>query len=331
MSYRPIFTGELLRPDLGVTMTQYFESQLNEYVFPQVLPVFNTPEKRADYPVIPISGFYKNIDTSRAERGYYPLAGFEFKLQSYSCSDFGVGVPFFPEEVNAYRRYIDAERSVSSASVDIMLRDQERKAALFMSDPNNAGNIYPVTIPWTDRANSTPLDDIVAAKRLARLMGVRPNVLVVSEYICEELLLNNSLIGHLQPTKALLVDSETDRISMLARYLNLEQIVVGKAMLNSAPENKPMELVNIWPNETAFLLYRASDTKTLRVPTYGWTFCWDGMDYNMPGVSRIEKTQNIIVESYSEPNSSSIIYRAKGSFGTGIVYPGAMIRMDNIA
>jgi Phage major capsid protein E len=140
---------------------------------------------------------------------------------------------------------------------------------------------------WSDDA-SDPQADVKEAKESIRLMiGRYPNTLCLGADVFNRLTVHPKVKEHFKYTSA---DSVTE--DMLARYLEIEKIVVGKAvsLAEDAPDTDPAE--DLWAG-TAILAW-ASRGNNYRTPSYGYT-------YELPGMPYVE-------EPYSDRSAKSWIY-----------------------
>jgi hypothetical protein len=115
------------------------------------------------------------------------------------------------------------------------------------------------TAQYSDRTNSDPLGDSITARKAIRAkVGTNPNIVIMSENVFDELRVNPSILGSLGYK-----DSRPGGLEMgeLARSLQVDEVIIGKAMYNNAVEGQADNLVPIWGNEVIYAVSPKSAAK----------------------------------------------------------------------
>ena len=129
------------------------------------------------------------------------------------------------------------------------------------------------TIYWDDDANSDPFTDIATQQTyILQNTGFLPNKLVLSWSVYQALRKHPLIIDRIKYTSATFAGTITPKL--LAEAFDIEEVVVSKAVYNTAGENltASMSFVN---SKTALLCYVAA-APGLMVPSAGYTFGWQG-------------------------------------------------------
>lgn len=146
------------------------------------------------------------------------------------------------------------------------------------------------TARWTQSA-STPKADIKAGKeQIRRMTGRYPNTLILGPNAANALTEHQTFKDQFKYTSA---DSIT--LDMLARALELDQVVVGKAVYLPETAADTVAATDVWGDD-AILAY-VPKGENYQVPAYGYT-------YELSGYPQVE-------QPYFERSNDSWIYPTK--------------------
>lgn len=168
---------------------------------------------------------------------------------------------------------IDLGKQAIESVQNIIALGREMKTATLARDPASYAASNKVmltgTSRWSDPA-SDPGKDIREARNAIRLrIGRDPNTFVLGPKVFEALSEHPKIKEQFKYTS-----SESLTEVMLAKYFNLEKIVVGKAVAlpDNATDDDPA--VDVWGDD-AILAYVPSGSNLL-VPAYGYTYTLEG-------------------------------------------------------
>ena len=259
--------------------------------------------------------------TARAPRGAYNRGDYEFETGTYSCKENGWEEPVDDVERKLYRRFFDAEVVAALRATDIVLRSQEARVAAKIFNTGNITQTSAVGVEWNTAATCTPREDVATAKEAMRAAGQpEPNVLVISKKVFNSLLLAKQVTDafrygavpfEIQPFEA--------KKRNLAAFFDIDRILVGGAIKDSAKKGKAISAADIWDDEYAGLFRVSSGGPDLREPCIGRTFLWTA-----------DSPQNIVTESYREEQTRSDIYRVRQYTDEAFVFTGAGYLLSNI-
>ena len=319
---RPTSATTIQRPDLGVLVYEYVMNAADRgFICLDLLPSFDVMEQSADYPVIPFEALLKIQSTARAPRGAYARGDYEFETGTYSCKENGWEEPVDDVERKLYRRFFDAEVVAALRAADIVLRAQEARVAAKVQSTANITQTSAVTIEWDTAATCTPREDVATAKEAMRAAGQpEPNVLVISKKVFNKLLLAKQITDAFRygavPFEVRPFDQKKRD---LAAFFDIDRILVGGAIKDSAKKGKTISAADIWDDEYALLAKVSSGGQDLREPCLGRTFLWTA-----------DSPQNIVTESYREEQTRSDIYRVRQYTDEAFVFTGAGYLLSNI-
>lgn len=170
---------------------------------------------------------------------------------------------------------VDLSKRAVKKTQDIMNLGLEIEQAALAQDPANypAGQVEALagTDRWDDPA-SDPQAVIEAAKEaVRRSCGMEPNTMVVSKVGFNALRFHPKIKDQFKYTTA---DSIT--VGMLAAYLELEKLAVGKATyLPEGAEAGDFQLKDVW-GDNAILAYSPAAPEGMEEPSFGYTYALTG-------------------------------------------------------
>jgi hypothetical protein len=318
---RPTSTTTVQRQDLGAIAYEYLIDAPNRgFIGAALLPFFEVPEQSMDYPKIPIESLLKLQDTNRAARGDYNRDDYEFETGTFACKEYGWEELVDDSEANLYRRFFDAEVVAVQRSTDVLLRGQEARVAAMLMNTTNIPNTSDVTIPWNTIATATPYDDVAAAREAMRVAsGLTPNKIAMSKKVMNMLLRTKELKDAFKYTNPIEIGAAEVKRRLLAQYFDVDEILVGGAIKDTAKKGQAFSLADIWNDEYILLGAISNGGPQLREPILGRTFLWTG-----------DSPQNIISEQYREEKKRSNVYRVRNNVDEAFVFTGAGYLLGNI-
>ena len=318
---RPVSISTITRPDLGVLAWEYAANSSEQgYIGMDIMPVFPVIEQSADYPVIPVESLLKVEPTSRAPRANYNRGDWQFKMQSYSCSEYGWEEPLDDVEARLYQRYFDAEVVTIIRAENIVLRGQEKRIASLVMNESNAVGTRSVAVAWSDHVNCDPLKDVTLAKQdMLWASGLRPNVMVLSETLFDNLILSEKIQNYMKYVNSHLTDGREVKAAILASYFGVSQLKIADAIVDIAGKGRSKDLKSVWGDNYVSLLKVSSGGQDLREPCFGRCFLWTA-----------DSPSNVMAESYREEQTRSNIYRVRQHLDEAIIFKGANFLLKDV-
>lgn len=318
---RPDSATTLQRPDLGAIAYEYLASASQRgFIGLVLMPLFDTPLKTSDYPVIKLEALLKLQETKRAARGDYNRSDYEFKTGTYNCAEHGWEELVDDSEAALYRRFFDAEVIAVQRCVDVILRNQEARIAAKVQNTALITNTAAASTPWSTIATCDPRLDVKNAKNAMRLAsGQTPNVMVISKAVFDTLLLCKAIMDALKYTNPIEMGGEEVQRRLLAQYFGVDQVLVGNALKDSAKKGQTASLADIWDDEYCGLYKVSSGGPDLREPCLGRTFLWTE-----------DSPENLVVEQYREEKKRSEVYRARQNVDEAFVFTKAGYLISDI-
>lgn len=125
-------------------------------------------------------------------------------------------------------------------------------------------------LQWNDAA-STPIEDITStAIDMAKITGFKPNTLVLSPYVFNQLKNNADILDRVKYTQRGVVTTD-----LLASLFEVDRVLVAMATNNTAAEGATAAYDFIISSKAALLCY-SNPTPSILQPSAGYTFSWTG-------------------------------------------------------
>jgi len=304
----PTSDTALQRPDLGALVYEYLETApAMGFIGLEVMPIFETIEQSAQYPVIPQEALLKIQDTKRAMRGKYNRSDYEFEEGYYGTSENGWEEPVDDRERKLYRNKFDCDVVAVKRATNHILRGQEKRVADKVFNATNF-TANAITNEWDDASNAVPIDDVNTGKLSVRnACGMLPNALIIaySTYLnlkrCDQIV---DLLKYTFPG----IDINRMTSAQLAAVMDVERVLVGGAIYDAAKKGQDASITDLWSNEYA-MLTRVSDSPDISEPCIGRTFLWTE---DSPG--------NVVTEEYREEQSRGDVFRVRHDTDECFIY-----------
>lgn len=256
---------------VDVVLTNYARGYSNqEFIATRLAPNVDVPARNIRLLKFGKEGFRK-LNTRRApgspiltvQYGYAsdPIALLQDALQGL--------VPVETQEEAAKVPGIDLGQQAVQMVLDQLDLGFEVDTAQMVRNPANYGANNKVALAgasrWTD-ANSDPKKDVDDAKEaVRRQVGRYPNKLILGAVVFNALTNHPKIKEQFKYTSA---DSITE--AMLARYFNLEEVIVGKAVYLPDGVADASPATDIWGND-AVLAYVPKGANWM-VPSFAYTY-----------------------------------------------------------
>ncbi|MEW6314135.1 MAG: capsid protein [Pseudomonadota bacterium] len=195
------------------------------------------------------------------------------------CQDYGLDDLVPNDEIDAYNAMpkpasggpVSPEALSTMMLTGLVQLDREIRVSglVFNSASYAAGNQATLsgTGQWSDRANSDPLNAITTAMDIPL---VRPNKMTIGQLAWTQLRMHPKIV------QAIGKSAQTAgyaSLQQVADLLELQEIIVGRAVYNTAKRGQTPSYVRAWGKHCA-LLHIDSLAAQLGQPTFGWTAQW---------------------------------------------------------
>lgn len=319
------------RPDIQDSVMDFDLQANNEKMIAnRVFPFFEVGEAGGNYGRIKAEQLLQISKTTRASGGSYNRIEYEFEEAFYQTTENGLEGPVDERDKKLYADYFDAELVTAEVVRSDILINREirvRDKTFGNSDiPTQAG-----TAPWSDWANSDPIKDIFDA-RIAIYrgdggsregIGLWANALVLSYELFLNLQNSAKLLDRISANGAGDKIKPTDVTEqMVAQALNIQELVVGGAGMNTAKKGLGLDVAQIWDPTKAMVAHLVPEgSRNIRQPGLGRSFHWgeDGSQINGLQESYWDETCRSEIERCRHETDERCTYAKAGQIITGLI------------
>lgn len=251
---------------------------------------------------------FRSTNDRRAPGAVANEVDFALSTDAYYCGDHALVSVIPDEERENADPVIQPEIDrVEFLSDKIDLNKEIELASHIASDTAIPGETLTGTDQWSD-TTSDPLAAIEAGKAaIIQAVQIAPNTLVLPQEVFTKLRTHKAILEHLQYTSATLPTPEA-----LASYFDVEQILVPRALKNTAlPGNAP-SMSYVW-GKNAFLCY-VPKRPALKSVAFANTFAWSQAPGSIAGR---------LVETWRENARKSDIVRVQRYYDQKLIAPEA--------
>lgn len=244
-----------------------------DYIAERVCPVINVAKETDKYFIFTKGDWFRDqAKDDRRPGTRAPRGGYTLSTADYSCKEIAHATPL-PDRIrdNAdepLRPYEDA----ASYSMQMILLRRERRvaAALFTSSTWNGGSDWSGTA-WSDFTGSDPAYDVSVAKETLRTAtGQTKFKLLMGAYVMSILKLHPDGLDRFKH-----VQTGVMTPAMVAQWLDVDEIIVGGSVYNSADEGASVTMADIW-GKHALLMYVPANP-SISEPSAAYMFRYNGV------------------------------------------------------
>lgn len=188
--------------------------------------------------------------------------------QTASCEDYGLDDVIPNLDISNAPQGYDPEQAAALYLMDLIELDREVRAAAIAFNAANYAATNKTTLAGTSQwshASSDPIADIGAA---ADAMVMRPNKLTLGQAGWSALRRNPNVLKAITQSGT---DKGMARREAVADLLELDEIIVGAAWVNSAKPGQAAVRVRTWGKHALLTRHEPIATSARQMPTYGWT------------------------------------------------------------
>lgn len=226
-------------------------------------------------------------DTHRAPRTVAKRIEWGVTTKAYFAKNYALGTDIPLEDLDNADNDIDLIRNATEGVTNGLLMDYESRIAGVLTSTSNVGSSTTLsgTSQWTDDTNSTPVDDLETGKdAIHSTTGFEPNVLILGRAAYKALRRHPHILELLFPHGS---GGKFARAEQLAELFELDKVLIGNQINNTADEGVTASYSNIWGGD-AVLLY-VNPNPGLLVPSYMYSFRWTPSDF--PGAFAVQRSR----------------------------------------
>lgn len=257
-----------------------FDQMDSAFIFDKVFPVVPVDDISGLYWNFPIEDWLRDEAQRRAPGTESAGGGFGINNDTYSCDVFAWHKDIDDQTLRQADTALSLDRAATQFVVNRLRMRQERQ---FLTDFFGTGRwgldltgvaSSPSTnqfIQWNNTGTSKPITDVKAARRrIVSTTGMIPNTLVLGYDVYDALTVHPDILDRIKYT-----DSSAITEEILARYFDVERVLVSSSIVNTAAEGQTAN-TNFNLGKVALLCYSAP-AASLMTPSAGYQFKWKGV------------------------------------------------------
>lgn len=304
----------------------YFQDE-SQYIADKVFPIIPVQRQSDLYYIYDKGDFLRDEAQERSHFAESAGGDFDVTTDVYFAKKHAFHQDVAPEQRVNYDEPLDADRDAQIfVSQKMLLRREMVFVSKFFIPGVWGRDITGVAaspaadqaIQW-DQPTSTPIQDITnASVQMASTTGIRPNTLVLSPKVFNDLKNHFDILDRIKYTERGIVTTE-----LLAALFEVDNVYVSWAVVNSAQKGLA-ENVNFIAGKNALLTY-SNPNPSLRSASGGYIFAWTGLEGAGAYGNRIVRIPMDLLGLGTERIEGEIAFDAKmvgadlGVFFSGIV------------
>lgn len=235
-----------------------------------VLPRDTVGKKTFGYYEYPIEQAYTIPSTLVGEHSSVPRSEFTGTQQESRCLDYGHEVVLTRDDIDNAPKNVDPREKATERATNIVVCDRERRVAELCFNAAKYPSSNKVDVSgtaadlWSDYTQSNPLPYII--EKLDSCL-VRPNVMVFGQATWNKLSMHPKIVKAANGN-----DGGEGRATRqrLAELLEVSEILVGAAFINTVKQGKTPVLTRMW-GKHALAFYRDRTAGATGGMTFGFT------------------------------------------------------------
>lgn len=331
----PSPSSAISRFDLSLAYGQFsLLANQKGFVGMQVLPAIPVGMQNASFKKLKVESLLTPIEsTKRAPGAPYRASDYEWTTDSYLTNDHGVEEPLDDRMLKIYGGVFPAEQIAAQRAANRVAQDLENEiaAAVFNTSTwTGSALTTAVSIAWNTAASAVPITDIDGAiEKVITSCGTSPNTLILTDYALRKLK-RTAQVQDLLKYSGKDDPKDLGAIAGLKAMFGLENVIVAKAIKNTAGEGATPTLTRTWNTGYAMLccVNGGNDLEDSR-PSIGRTIMWTEENAGLPGGESGELA--MIVEEYRMENIRGSRYRARADWMVKILHAEAGHLLTNCA
>lgn len=237
------------------------------YIWDRVFPVIKVNKESDKYYIFTQGDWFRDEARVRAPGDPVALSGYTLSTSTYSCEEYAVGTKL-PDRVvkNADQPPLNLRIEKAQWVTDRIYLKMERQLASEIFTTSVWGTDNTSATDW-DNASSTPTTDVqTAIDTVALATGKIPNTLVLGyETWAKGLKFNADIVDIIKYTQKGVATPQ-----LLAQIWDLDQVLIGRAIYNSAKEGQTASYSAVW-GDNALVCYVAPKPGRM-IASAGYTF-----------------------------------------------------------
>lgn len=243
-----------------------------DYIAEKLFPVQSVKVTKGKYYVYDKAMFRRN-KSLRAPGAKANEVEYGLTTASFECSDYALKEKIEWGVIEQADSALNPESDSVESVTEMLMIDAEMQLAATMSDTAIITNYTTLsgTSQWSDYTNSDPIGDIKTGRQTVQAGIMRKaNTLVLGQEVFDTLVDHPDVVERVKYSFGVSPTTE-----LMARIFQVENIIVGAGLYNSATEGQTDSMAYIW-GKKAWVCYISPNARGLKQITFGWTMKYKG-------------------------------------------------------
>lgn len=251
-----------------------FNRQRDQYVAAQILPAVTVGKQNDRYYKIEKGAFLRAPDTKRSRGTPANRVKWQVSSETYYAENYALAGEIPIEDITNSDAPVRLRENTVDLVVQNLLQDYEQRASDLLTTSGNLGNTFAVSSAWNDVANSNPIIDVKSAHAYIRQQtGLIANTLLMDWDSWQDVRRNANVAELFKYT-----EQGLNSPGVIANVFEVDRIIIGRAVKNTAPEGQTPVMANVWGNN-AVLAHVEPNPMSLQSMTMGVTMRWQSGIY----------------------------------------------------
>lgn len=237
------------------------------------------------FPVVPVgkqsdlyfeftqADLWRIPDTKRAPMTAAKRVDLNVASATFFCKNYALATGISIEDAINADEVLNLRENKSRFILDLLNLDWENRVATLVVNTSNVGTFATVGSTWNDRTNANPIDNIdTAIERVRDVTGYKPNRAVFGWKAWKDFRRNSNVRQLVFPAAGGGAGPGLVTTQHVSQLFDIEEVMVGGIMRNTAAEGLAMSLADIWGPHV--LLYYSPGRPSKETPAYGYSFRW---------------------------------------------------------
>lgn len=285
----------------------------NAYIADLIAPLVTVLKQSDAYYIFNKADTFRNVAEYRASGTQSTRQGFSVSTDTYNCKEIAISTTLSDEDKKNADSVLRIETAKTNFVTDkILLKLETLIAALCCTASNWGTNYSTPTNLWDDYDNSDPIADFeTAIDAVEDTTGQPVNKIILSNDVWKTLKHHPQLLERLPSTNL-----KTATLDTLKGLLEVDNILVGKAMQNTTAQGATASYAKIWTKDV--WVGHVASSAALETPTALYTFVWP-----VNGATRT-------VQRWRDENIHSDVIEASMNFDAKVVGSDLGYLLDNV-
>lgn len=276
----------------------------DSYVADILFPTVTVDKETGIYFVSDREGQRAPADAKRAELGRANRVTNTLSQATYSLEEKSLETPITDRVMRNYSDPFDPKKNATLLVTEKLALDKEKDLQTTILAAASGANTLDENSSW-----ATASTDIIGHVRTARTFvkkstGHKANTALLSQVALEDVLKNTAFIDQVKYTQ---IADEATLLKLIARFFDVERVIIGDAVENTAKEGQTDVIDYVW-TDVAVIAYVAPNP-ALETPSAGY---------------HLQLRDARFVDEWYEQEIKTTFVRANDFYDNKIVDPNAM-------